>query len=144
MARMRRYIGRGQIKQAQASWACALGRDPGENRGRLLLREREGFGRGSWPELRGATGKAEPTGGPGLSATWRACCAGRGLSGVRASRPKRERAVGRGRKEGKGWAASVDGLEREREGVGPNGSAGPICWVGSLRFSFLLPFLFYF
>jgi len=106
MARMRRYIGRGQIKQAQASWACALGRDPGENRGRLLLREREGFGRGSWPELRGATGKAEPIGGPGLSATWRACCAGRGLSGVRASRPKRERAVGRGRKEGKGWAAS--------------------------------------
>ena len=95
-----------QLKEARGSWACALGRDPGENRGWLLLRERGSFGRGSRPELRGVTGKAEPTGGPGLSATGRARCAGRGLSGVRASRPKRERAVGRGRKEGKGWAAS--------------------------------------
>ena len=47
-------------------------------------------------------------------------------------------------RRGRAGPLRVDGLEREREGVGPNGSAGPICWVGSLRFSFLLPFLFYF
>ena len=50
---------RGQIKQARASWACVLGRDPGENRGRLLLRERGGCAARRDPEWGTASRRSE-------------------------------------------------------------------------------------
>jgi len=121
---MRRYIGRGQIKQAQASWACALGRDPGENRGRLLLREREGFGRGSWPELRGATGKTEPTGG--ARAVSNGASALRGAWAERRAGEPAEAGAGRGEREKGGEGLGRFGLMGWRESGRESGQTGQL------------------